>query len=156
MLSNVRDADGESPERGVCGRVDRLGVDRCENNDNKIAEMDDEVIHQKSHHCNTSVFYFVQNLFPRWRHNRIISSQTKYIVLLKTFKLPFLATSLRVCIRTTRLRTCTQTTRLWRCSRTKRLRRCTRTTLLRVCTRTTPLRVCTRTTRLRRCTGQHF
>ena len=44
---NAIKCDGESPERGVCGRVTRLGVDRCENNDNKIAETDDGVIHQK-------------------------------------------------------------------------------------------------------------
>ena len=43
-----------------------------------------ELFTKKIHHCNTSVFYFVQNLFPRWRHNRTISSQAEYIVVFKS------------------------------------------------------------------------
>ncbi|KAK2150049.1 hypothetical protein NP493_2870g00000 [Ridgeia piscesae] len=38
---------------------------------------------KKSHHCNTSVIYLVQNLFPKGKESRTISINAQYMVLFK-------------------------------------------------------------------------
>ena len=38
---------------------------------------------KKSHHCNTSVIYLVQNLFPKNKESRTISLNSQYIVVFK-------------------------------------------------------------------------
>ena len=49
-----------------------------------MAETDDRVTNlftKKSHHCNTSVIYLVQNLFPKNKESRPISLNSQYIVV---------------------------------------------------------------------------
>ena len=38
---------------------------------------------KKNHHCNTSVIYLVQNLFPKNKESRTISLNSQYIVVFK-------------------------------------------------------------------------
>ena len=54
--------------------------------DDLMAETDDRVTNlftKKSHHCNTSVIYLVQNLFSKNKESRTISLNTQYIVVFK-------------------------------------------------------------------------
>ena len=77
MSTDVRDAGGDDPERGVCRRVTRPAlIDVIPRNEvvigNKIAETDDRVttfITKKCHQCNTSVVHLVQILFTTWGRN---------------------------------------------------------------------------------------
>ena len=51
-----------------------------------MTETDERVTNlftQKSHHCNTSVIYLVQNLFPKNKESRTISLNSQYIVVFK-------------------------------------------------------------------------
>ena len=51
--------------------------------DDLMAETDERVTNlftKKSHHCNTSVIYLVQNLFPKNKECRTISLNSQYIV----------------------------------------------------------------------------
>ena len=51
-----------------------------------MAETDERVTNlftKKSHHCNTSVIYLVQNLFPKNMESRTISLNSQYIVVFK-------------------------------------------------------------------------
>ena len=59
--------------------------------DDLTAETDERVTNlftKKSHHCNASVIYLVQNLFPKNKESRAISLNSQYIVV---FKNPTLA-----------------------------------------------------------------
>ena len=52
--------------------------------DDLMAETDERVANlftKKSHHCNTSVIYLVQNLFPKNKESRTISLNSQYIVV---------------------------------------------------------------------------
>ena len=54
--------------------------------DDLMAETDERVTNlftKKSHHCNTSVIYLVQNLFPKNKECRTISLNSQYIVVFK-------------------------------------------------------------------------
>ena len=54
--------------------------------DDLMAETDERVTNlftKKSHHCNTSVIYLVQNLFPKNKESRTISLNSQYIVVFK-------------------------------------------------------------------------
>ena len=54
--------------------------------DDLMAESDERVTNlftKKSHHCNTSVIYLVQNLFPKNKESRSISLNSQYIVVFK-------------------------------------------------------------------------
>ena len=54
--------------------------------DDLMAETDERVTNQftkKSHHCNTSVIYPVQNMFPKNKESRTISLNSQYIVVFK-------------------------------------------------------------------------
>ena len=54
--------------------------------DDLMTETDERVTKlftKKSHHCNTSVVYLVQNLFPKGKENRTISLNAQYMVLFK-------------------------------------------------------------------------
>ena len=54
--------------------------------DDQVAETDDRVTKlftKKSDHCNTSVIYLVQNLFPKNKDSRTISLNSQYIVVFK-------------------------------------------------------------------------
>ena len=54
--------------------------------DDLMAETDERVTNlftKKSHHCNTSVIYLVQNLFPKNKVSRTISLNSQYIVVFK-------------------------------------------------------------------------
>ena len=54
--------------------------------DDLMAETDERVMNlftKKSHHCNTSVIYLVQNLFPKNKESRTISLNSQYIVVFK-------------------------------------------------------------------------
>ena len=54
--------------------------------DDIMAETDERVTNlftKKSHHCNTSVIYLVQNLFPKNKESRTISLNSQYIVVFK-------------------------------------------------------------------------
>ena len=55
--------------------------------DNLMAETDSRVtilFTKNSHHCNTSVVYLLQNLFPKGKENRTISLNAQYLVLFKS------------------------------------------------------------------------
>ena len=52
--------------------------------DDLMAETDERVTNlftKKSHHCNTSVIYLVQNLFPKNKESGTISFNSQYIVV---------------------------------------------------------------------------
>ena len=54
--------------------------------DDLMAETDERVTNlftKKSHHCNTSVIYLVQNLFAKNKESRTISLNSQYIVVFK-------------------------------------------------------------------------
>ena len=54
--------------------------------DDLMAETDERVTNlftKKSHHCNRSVIYLVQNLFPKNKESRTISLNSQYIVVFK-------------------------------------------------------------------------
>ena len=54
--------------------------------DDLMSETDERVTKlftKKSHHCNTSVIYLVQNLFPKGKESRTISINAQYMVLFK-------------------------------------------------------------------------
>ena len=54
--------------------------------DDLMVETDERVTNlftKKSHHCNTSVIYLVQNLFPKNKESRTISLNSQYIVVFK-------------------------------------------------------------------------
>ena len=54
--------------------------------DDLMAETDERVTNlftKKSHHCNTSVIYLVQNLFPKNKESRTIRLNSQYIVVFK-------------------------------------------------------------------------
>ena len=54
--------------------------------DDLMNETDDRITKlftKKSHHCNTSVIYLVQNLFSKGKENRTISLNAQYMVLFK-------------------------------------------------------------------------
>ena len=54
--------------------------------DNLMAETDERVTNlftKKSHHCNISVIYLVQNLFPKNKESRTISLNSQYMVVFK-------------------------------------------------------------------------
>ena len=54
--------------------------------DDLMAETDERVTNlftKKSHHCNTSVIYLVQNLFPKNKESRTTSLNSQYIVVFK-------------------------------------------------------------------------
>ena len=54
--------------------------------DDLMSETDERVTKlftKKSHHCNTSVIYLVQNLFPKGKESRSISINAQYMVLFK-------------------------------------------------------------------------
>ena len=54
--------------------------------DDLMAETDERVTNlftKKSHHCNTSIIYLVQNLFPKNKESRTISLNSQYIVVFK-------------------------------------------------------------------------
>ena len=53
--------------------------------DDLMSETDERVtkLFKKSHHCNTSVIYLVQNVFPKGKENRTISIYAQYMVLFK-------------------------------------------------------------------------
>ena len=54
--------------------------------DDLMADTDERVTNlftKKSHHCNTSVIYLVQNLFPKNKESRTISLNSQYIVVFK-------------------------------------------------------------------------
>ena len=54
--------------------------------DDLMSETDERVnklFTKKSHHCNTSVIYLVQNLFPKGKESRTISINAQYMVLFK-------------------------------------------------------------------------
>ena len=55
--------------------------------DDLMAETDSRVtilFTKKSHNCNTSVVYLLQNLFPKGKENRTISLNAQYMVLFKS------------------------------------------------------------------------
>ena len=59
--------------------------------DDLMTETDDRVTKlftKKSHHCNTSVIYLVQNLFPKGKENRTISLNAQCMVLFHTHVMP--------------------------------------------------------------------
>ena len=54
--------------------------------DDLMAETDERVTNiftKKSHHCNTSVIYLLQNLFPKNKESRTISLNSQYIMVFK-------------------------------------------------------------------------
>ena len=54
--------------------------------DDLMSETDERVTKlftKKSHHCNTSVIYLVQNVFPKGKESRTISLNAQYMVLFK-------------------------------------------------------------------------
>ena len=54
--------------------------------DDLMSETDERVTKlftKKSHHCNTSVIYLLQNLFPKGKESRTISINAQYMVLFK-------------------------------------------------------------------------
>ena len=54
--------------------------------DDLMSETDERVTKlftKKSHHCNMSVIYLVQNLFPKDKESRLISINAQYMVLFK-------------------------------------------------------------------------
>ena len=54
--------------------------------DDLMTETDEPVTNlftTKSHHCNTSVIYLVQNLFPKNKESRTISLNSQHIVVFK-------------------------------------------------------------------------
>ena len=54
--------------------------------DDLLSETDERVTKlftKKNHHCNTSVIYLVQNLFPKVKESRIISINAQYMVIFK-------------------------------------------------------------------------
>ena len=54
--------------------------------DDLIVETDERVTKlftQKSHHCNISVIYLVQKVFPKGKESRTISINAQYMVLFK-------------------------------------------------------------------------
>ena len=74
----------------VEGLPDVLSFDSKNRNlvviDDLMSETDERVTKlftKKSHHCNTSVIYLVQNLFPKGKESRTFSINAQYMALFK-------------------------------------------------------------------------